>query len=136
MKRLPIILCTAAILMVTGILLRASSLQVPSGTWVATGSMSSARSGAASVLLHDGHILVTGGNDGSGPSSSAELFAASGSFSAATSMNVPRSGHIAVVLQDGRVLVAGGTTTGGVVTSTAEIYDPVATTWTNVTGGM
>ena len=132
-----IIVCTAAILVATGILLSASLLQVPSGTWIAAGPMSSARSGASTVLLQDGRILITGGSGANGPTNSAELFAANGSFSPATPMNVPRSGHVAIVLQDGRVLVAGGTTSGGVVTNTAEIYDPTAkSTWTNVTGGM
>src|SRR2546422_221808 len=47
-----------------------------------------------------------------------------------------RSGHISVVLQDGRMLVAGGTVAGGGATNAAEIYDPVANTWTSLAGGM
>src|ERR1700693_5669667 len=135
MKRTVIILCTTAILVATGILLSASLPQVPSGTWIAVGPMNSARSGASAVLLQDGRILVTGGNDANGPSNTAEFFGANASFSLATPMNVPRSGHVAVDLQDGRVLVAGGTTSGGGVTNSAEIYDPTASTWTSVAGG-
>ena len=136
MKRILIILCTATILMATAIVLGASWLQVDSGTWVAAGPMNSARSGASTVLLQDGRILITGGSEANGPTNSAELFAENGTFSPARPMNVPRSGHVAVVLQDGRVLVAGGTTSGGGVTNSAEIYDPTASTWTDVTGGM
>src|SRR5689334_19179325 len=92
-----------------GILLSASSLLVPSGKWIAVGPMNSARTGASTILLQDGRILITGGNDANGPSSTAEFFGANGTFSLATPMNVPRSGHVSVVLQDGRVLVTGGT---------------------------
>jgi len=130
------IVCISALLAATGILLSASLPQVPSGTWAAVGSMNSARAGASTVLLQDGRILITGGSDANGPSSAAEFFGANGSFSAAASMNVQRSGHISVVLQDGRVLVAGGTTSGGGVTNSAEMFDPTANSWTNVTGGM
>src|SRR5258708_578584 len=130
------IVCISALLAATGILLSASLPQVPSGTWVAVGSMNSARAGASTVLLQDGRILIAGGNDANGPSSAAEFFGANGSFSTAAPMNVQRSGHISVVLQDGRVLVAGGTTSGGGVTNSAEMFDPTANSWTNVTGGM
>jgi hypothetical protein len=136
MKRILIFLCTSAILVATGILLSASLPQVPSGTWIATGPMNSARSDASTVLLQDGRILVTGGNDANGPANTAEFFGANTSFSPAAPMNVPRSGHVAVILQDARVLVTGGTTSGGGVTNSAEIYDPTASTWTNVAGGM
>ena len=136
MKRAVVILCAAAILVAAGVLLSASSLQVPSGTWIAVGPMNSAHSGASAVLLQDGRILVAGGNDTNGPSATTEFFGANGSFSMAMPMNVARSGHAAIVLQDGRVLVAGGTISGGASTNSAEIYDPVANTWTNVVGGM
>src|ERR1700722_9669845 len=109
MKRIVACLCTFVVLTAAGILLSASLLTVSTGTWTATGAMSTVRSGAASVVLQDGRILVTGGNDANGPTSSAELFSANGSFSLAAPMSVPRTGHIAVVLLDGRVLVAGGT---------------------------
>jgi len=135
-KRALIFACVFAFLFAAGILLSASSLQVPSGTWVAIGPMNSARTGTSSVLLQDGRILIMGGNDVNGPSSTAEYFGANGSFSQAAPMNVPRSGHVSVLLRDGRVLVTGGTTSGGGVTNSAEIYDPVAGTWTNAASGM
>jgi hypothetical protein len=50
-------------------------------------------------------------------------------------MIAARSQHSATRLLDGRVLVAGGQTTGGVIFSSAEIYDPATGTWT-ATGGM
>lgn len=87
------IACISVLLVATGILLSASLPQVPSGTWVAVGAMNSARAGASTVLLQDGRILITGGNEASGPSSAAEFFGANGSFSLATPMNFQRSGR-------------------------------------------
>jgi hypothetical protein len=48
-------------------------------------------------------------------------------------MNVARSRHVAVLLANGMVLVAGGRQGNKVPTRTAEIYDPVADTWTVAT---
>src|SRR5258708_20330199 len=121
------IVCISVLLAATGILLSASLPQVPSGTWVAVGAMNSARAGASSVLLQDGRILITGGNDANGPSSAAEFFGANGSFSLATPMNFQRSAHVSVVLQDGRVLVAGGSTSGGGLTNSSQLFHPPPT---------
>ena len=44
-------------------------------------------------------------------------------------MGTAREHHTATLLADGRVLVAGGTS-NAVETKTAEIYDPMAGTWT------
>jgi hypothetical protein len=47
-------------------------------------------------------------------------------FSRIANMKYPRSGHYSILLKDGRVLIIGGTTTsGGTVTTTVEIYDPL-----------
>jgi len=105
---------------------------VPSGTWVTAGNMSSARSGASVILLRDGRVLIIGGDSGSGVLASVDILT-SGNYSAVAPMNFARSKHTATVLPDGRVMVAGGTGASGLATDTAEIYDPVAGTWT-VTG--
>ena len=47
-------------------------------------------------------------------------------------MREARSGHTATLLADGRVLVTGGSIVHDSATSTAEIYDPAAGTWTLV----
>src|SRR3989449_8605202 len=109
---------------------------VLSATWAPAAPMSSSRTGGSAVLLQDGRVLIAGGDTGSGPTATAEFFNTDGSVSPAAPMNVARSGHISVVLQDGRVLVAGGTVAGGGATNAAEIYDPVANTWTSLAGGM
>ncbi len=111
------------------LLLRASLPTVATGTWVAAGNLSAARSGACTVVLSDGRLLISGGADASGPTATADLFSTTGSWSAAVSMNSARSHQSCAVLQDGRVLVAGGTTSGGGITNSAEIYDPSADSW-------
>lgn len=88
--------------------------------------MSAARQGAASAVFSDGRILVTGGQDSTGPLASAEFL--SGSTAGTTAM--PRYAHIAVALKDGTVLVAGGRTTGDAVTNAAELY--AGGTWTPI----
>jgi Bacterial Ig-like domain (group 3)/Bacterial Ig-like domain/Galactose oxidase, central domain len=111
------------------LLLWAALPSVPTGTWVAAGNMSAARSGACTVALSDGRLLISGGADANGPTATADLFSTTGSWSAAASMNSPRSHQSCAVLQDGRVLVAGGTTSGGGITNAAEMYDPSADSW-------
>src|SRR5207253_9390696 len=90
-------------------LLRASLPSVATGTWVAEGNMAAARSGACTVVLSDGRLLVSGGADANVPTNTADLFSTTGSWSAAAKMSSPRSYQSCAVLPDGRVLVAGGT---------------------------
>jgi len=99
--------------------------------------MAVARSGAASVLLSNGNVLITGGDSPTGTLNTAEVMSNAGIFSSAAQMQSPRSGHTATTLQDGRVLITGGiTTTGGGATNSAELYDPSANSWALVSGSM
>src|ERR1051326_4250767 len=117
------------------LLIKGSINQVPTGTWALAGNMAVPRSGAATVLLPDGRLLITGGQSGAAALSSAEFFDTSGNLSVAATMNYARSKHSATVLQDGRVLVAGGIDDTGRAVATAEIYDPAANAWT-ITGPL
>jgi len=78
------------------------------------------------TLLSNGTVLVTGG-----PSNTAEIYnPQTGTWRYTLNpMNVARSYHTAVELLDGSVLVAGGTSTPTV----AEIFDPIAETFTPTT---
>jgi len=104
-----------------------------------TGSMKSARESAVAVLLHNGKVLMLGGDEGYArdemhPIASAELYdPASGKFTAAGSAGALHYGGTATVLNDGRVLIAGG----GMMDATAkaEIYDPSTGKFT-ATGSM
>ena len=95
--------------------------------------------------IPDGRVLLTGGQIQNAPSSivtnSIDIFnPADNTVSPGAPMTVARWSHAAVTLLDGRVLVTGGRTAStsppGVVLATAEIYDPVANTWTETAGPM
>lgn len=109
------------------------------GTWTATSSMSIARDYCTATLLTNGKVLVAGGSNSAGSTSSAELYdPATGLWTPTGNMTVPRAGHTATLLPDGRVLVAGGSIGAGCSCSglaSAELYDPITGTWT-LTGSM
>src|SRR5262249_2888340 len=136
MKKVAVGVLAVGLLLCAVLLLKASVLVVQSGSWAQTGTLSVARADASAALLQDGRILVTGGDPGTGPVASAEFFNIDGTVSVAPPMIYARSKHISVALADGRVLVAGGLTAGGATTSAAEIYDPVANSWSTVGTGM
>ena len=128
-------LIVVVFVLIAGILLKGSIPQPATGSWLSTGSIGSPRAGAASVLLPDGRILITGGDSGAGPVTSTEIFDTTGAFVAAPPMSMARCAHTATLLADGRVLVAGGST-GNAATNAAEIFDPIANGWTTIAGGM
>ncbi len=109
-----------------------------SNTWSSAGQLTQARSGAASVQMTDGRILITGGTDGNGvPLATAEAYdPATGVFSALPAMNVPRANHAATILMTGDVLVTGGLTSGGGYSDSAEIYGFKTHTWTLLPSSM
>ena len=103
----------------------------PTGFWQATGRLAEARAGACAVALNDGTILVAGGSSAAASLASVELYQAEGVFTQGTAMQTGRSGHTCTLLADGRVLAAGGDDAGQ---GSAELYDPVAATWTLIPG--
>ena len=113
------------------------------GTFVATGSMSTPRAGATATLLPDGRVLIAGGTSGPGASTalaSAEIYdLRSGTFTPTGSMAAPRTNAGALALPDGRVLIAGGFGVDGsgaaVVLATAELFNPATGTFAT-TGSM
>jgi N-acetylneuraminic acid mutarotase len=106
------------------------------GTWAATGSMTTTRGGQTATLLASGKVLVARGTNAQGLSAaSAELYdPATGTWAATGPMaSAPGSGATATLLPDGSVLVAGGCCVPGpglpTALASAQIYNPVSNTW-------
>jgi hypothetical protein len=109
------------------------------GTFTATvNSMRLARADASAVQLYSGTVLVAGGFNGSNLPSVVELYnPTTNRFASSTPLlNVPRFSATATILNNGQVLLAGGTTctSPGCPTNAAEMYDPVANTFSLLDG--
>lgn len=89
------------------------------------GQMTGGTDPVSATTLRGGRVLVVGG-------ATAEVFdPATGTFSPTGPMDTPRFFHTATLLADGRVLVVGGDSLEGPrnAMALAEVYDPVAGTW-------
>jgi hypothetical protein len=94
--------------------------------WTVTASMTEGRSQPSATLLNDGRVLVAGGLQPLGATTSAELYdPASGIWTATGNMLTADYGFPATLLDDGRVLAVHNSGLG-----TAELYDPASGTWT------
>jgi hypothetical protein len=104
------------------------------GTFTATGSMTTSRSNHTATLLQNGKVLIAGGAD-STVLSSAELYdPTTGTFTLTGSMSDGHSQGAAALLSNGMVLVAGGYDSNSEV-ATTELYDPSTGTF-SPTGSM
>lgn len=109
------------------------------------GGLLGARAAHVQIALGNGRVLLAGGERSSFPFvpiASCEIFnPATGTFASAASLHFERSFAHAALLVDGRVLLTGGQglSLDGVsliFRADAEIYDPVAGTWTLVGSRM
>ncbi len=114
-----------------------SFTQTVSATTATVTTMTTQRLGHTATLLNNGTVLIVGGQqltaDGVFYLNTAEIYdPVSGSFKSTTgSLATPRASHTATLLADGTVLIAGGIS-GNTLLSSAELYDPVAKTFTTV----
>ena len=116
------------VLAAAGLLLRANVPQVPSNTWAATGDMNEPRAGAASTLLYDGQVLVTGGMNDTGVTATAERYSPDGGRSW---RRLPCSSRGRITL---RPCFPTGTSSWRAVSApdgaaSAEVYDPANNAW-------
>jgi N-acetylneuraminic acid mutarotase len=82
-----------------------------------------------------GQILIVGGFDSESTKSAAELFSSGASFTATGGEGAQRQGHTSTMLRNAMVLAAGGKN-GAVVLNTADVYNPVKTTFSSTHGTM
>jgi N-acetylneuraminic acid mutarotase len=108
------------------------------GTFKATGSMSTGRVGQTATLLQNGNVLVAGGGSGSAQLASAEVYnATTGKFKVTGKMATARANGAAILLSDGRVLIEGGfrvKTTVGLKGSSTTSYLALAEIYSTRTG--
>jgi hypothetical protein len=108
-------------------------------TFTVTGSLNTSRQNPSATLLSNGKVLIAGGLISSTTGiNTAELYdPVAGTFSYTGNLNHARGYHTATLLTDGTVMVAGGfdVSVSPDILITAEIYNPVAGTFSN-TGSM
>jgi hypothetical protein len=104
-----------------------------SGTWIATGSLNTARVGHTASLLPNGTVLVAGGLGNSGLLTSAELYAATApSYSAQVQQPINADGTSVFNVRRGVVPVKFTLTQGGVATC---VLPPATIALTRTAGG-
>lgn len=105
-----------------------------------TATMTTVREQQAATLLPNGQVLITGGwNSSHNALNTAELYnPETQTFTAiGPTMTSGRVAHTSTLLPNGQVLITGGALIYGVNTlNTAELYDPVAHTFTALTAKM
>lgn len=111
------------------------------GSFTATGSMTTVRINHIATLLSSGSVLVAGGGgtgSNQGHFASAEIYdPATGIFSLTGSMTTPREDNMfsGTLLPNGKILVVGGVDAANRILASAEIYDPATGTF-SATGNV
>ena len=117
----------------TSNILSSSELYDPSAnTWSAAANLPAKRLRYAAMLLPNGNVLLSGGDNGvsfvNGIYNDALIYnVTANSWTSAGTMSVARCVHTASLLADGRVLITGGISSGNTYVASAELYTPAYT---------
>ena len=134
------LLADGTVLYTDGAISAAETYDPAASASTATGSMTIPRTNYTATLLQSGKVLIAGGQRSGQTTAAAEVYdPVARSFSATGSLSAPREGHAATLLHDGRVLIVGGdkgNCTSSCFYNTAELYDPVAGTFSLATGTL
>jgi len=109
-------------------------------TWTTVANLNTARFGHAAILLNDGTVLITGGDISFDPAYGATIAStnevydpAANTWTVVGSFKTFRTAYTTTLLNSGKVLFTGGYQSdpsyGINYLATAEIYDPLAKTW-------
>ena len=111
----------------TGATVSSAEIYEPStNTWHAAASMNRQHADHVAAKIGPG-ALVAGGLAGTTLSLVVEQYdVAADSWKIVKPLSTPRNGHVAITLGTGKLLVV-----GGAALTSAELYDPVALTWSN-----
>jgi N-acetylneuraminic acid mutarotase len=129
----------------SGALASAELYDPATGAWTATGSLHNPRYNHTATLLQNGRVLVVGGDNVWNSYATAELYDPdTGQWTDITGTEpgshpyLRRAEHTATLLPNGQVLVAGGFDGWGDphYHFTAELYDPIAGTWSYTVGNL
>ncbi|MFO0755310.1 MAG: DNRLRE domain-containing protein [Byssovorax sp.] len=122
----------------SGILMNGMVYDPATATWTVTGAISKPHQAHAATRLADGRVLITGNNSGNNTTTQqmgADIYnPATNTWSPAATgyMKSARYWHVSGLLPSGKVIIAGGGTGFNGYSSSAEVYDPVANTFTTV----
>ena len=108
---------------------RAEFYDPATGTFTATGSLSTGRNYHSAALLPDGTVLVAGGVNSNRPLANAEIYdPATSRFSATGNLTSVRYAQTATLLNSGQLLLTGGSATpisaSSSAIASAELYTP------------
>jgi len=108
----------------------AESYSPATGTWTLTGNLSVFRARQGAMMLPDGDVLVAAGSTGAATLTSESYDLATNTWTLAGNVAQTRFNYFYTELPNRRVLIAGGAG-GATASTTAEVFDPTARTWSS-----